>query len=72
MVGSQGLLLDRQRALKERLGLGVLALVPVELRQVVEARAHVGVVGPEGLLPDGQRPLVERLGLGVEALVVVK
>ena len=72
MVGAQRLLPDRQRALVERLGLGVAALRVVEYGQVVEARGDVGVVGSQRLLPDRQRALVERLGLGVAALVLVK
>ncbi len=36
MLGSQGLFPNRQRALVERLGLGVAALIVVERRQVVE------------------------------------
>ena len=46
MLGPQGLLSDPQRTLVERLGLGVLALGVVELRQVVEALGHVGMLRP--------------------------
>ena len=45
MLGSQGLFLDRQRALVERLGLPVTALGLVEQRQVVEARGHMWMLG---------------------------
>ena len=69
---SQGLLHDRQRALVERLGLGVAALGFVERGQVVEARGHVGVRRSEGLLHDRQRALMKRLGLGVAALGFVE
>ena len=67
MVGAERLLADGQGALEERLGLGVVALRTVQLRQVVEAGGGVGMVGAERLLADGQGALVERLGLGVLA-----
>ena len=69
MVGAQRLLADGERALVERLGLGVAALGAIELGQVVERGADIGVVGAQRLLADGERALVERLGLGVAALV---
>ena len=53
----------------ERLGLGIFRVVPVDLRQVVEARGRVGMFRPQRLPPDRQRPLDERLGLGIPALV---
>ena len=43
MFGSQGLLLNRQRAQVERLGLRVLALQVIELRQVVEKDGSGGI-----------------------------
>ena len=69
VVCAERLLPDRQRALVERLGVGVLALVLVHDGQVVEGRGHVGVVCAERLLLDRQRALVERLGVGVLALL---
>ena len=68
----QRLLFDRQRPLVQWLGLGVLALVFVEPRQIVQGRRRVRVVWPQRLLVDRQRPLVQWLGLGVLALVVVE
>ena len=68
MVGTERLLADRQRSLVERLGLGVAALVSVQLSQVVQRLRDIGMVGTERLLADRQRALVERLGLGVAAL----
>ena len=56
----------------ERLGLGVAALGPIQLGQVVEGRADAGVVGAERLLANRQRALVQRLGLGVAALALVQ
>ena len=70
VVGAQRLLADGERALVERLGLGVAALGAVERGQVVERGADIGVVGAQRLLADGERALVERLGLGVAALGV--
>ena len=66
--GPKRLFPDRQRPLVKRLGLRVLALVSVKLRQVVEARGHVGVLRAQRLFPDRQRPLVKGLGLRVLAL----
>ena len=68
MVGAERLLRDRQRALEERLGVGVAALGSVQLGQVVERDGDIGVVGAERLLADRQRALEERLGVGVAAL----
>src|SRR5580700_7046303 len=68
MVGAEGFLFDRQRALVEPLRLGVLALEEIYAGQVVEGLSHVGMVGAEGLLPDRQRALIEPLRLGVLAL----
>ena len=56
----------------ERLGLGVAALGSVQVGQVVERGADVGVVGPQRLLTDREAALVERLGLGVAALGLVQ
>ena len=71
VVCAERLLLDRQRALVERLGVGVLALVCVHDGQVVEGVGHIGVVCAERLLLDRQRALVEPLGVGVLALLLV-
>ena len=71
MVCAERLLADRQRALVEPLGVGVLALRPVHVGQVVEGLRHIGMAGAERLLPDRQRTLVEPLGVGVLALRLV-
>ncbi len=71
MLGSEGLLHDRQRALVERLGVGVLALGDVEQRHVVEALGHVGVNWSQRILAYGKRPLVEPLRVCVAALETV-
>ena len=44
--GTQLLLADRQRPLVERLGLRILALVTVEVRQVVEPDCQGGMLEP--------------------------
>ncbi len=71
MLRPEGRLVDRQRPLVPRLRLGVLALVVVEPRQVVEARGNTRVLGTQRLLPDRQGAFVGRLGLGVSALETV-
>ena len=55
----------------ERLGVRVAALGSIQPRQVVERRAHVGVVGTERLFDDGEAALVERLGVRVAALGLI-
>ena len=72
MIGPERLLVDRQRPLDERLGLGVAALISIEPSQIVQRSRDIGMIGPERLLVDRQRALVERLGLGVAALVAVE
>src|SRR6516165_6771805 len=57
MVWAEGLLPDRQRASVEWLGLGVLGLGAVDLREVVQARGHVGVVRSDRVLGDFERLL---------------
>jgi hypothetical protein len=64
-VGPQRLFLNRQGALVERLGLGVLPLGRIEARQAVEALRHGGMGGPQHLFPNRQGALVERFGLGI-------
>ena len=55
MLGAEGLLADGERALEQRLGLGVAAGVSVEQAQVVERGGEVGMLGAEGPLADGER-----------------
>ena len=69
MLGSQGLLEDRQRPLMKRLGLGVLALGVIERRQVVEAGGQAWVCGSEFLcFLEASQPRF--LCFGVVALLV--
>ena len=46
MVGAEGLLQNGQRPAIERLCLSIRALRPIQLREVVEAHRHIGVVSP--------------------------
>ena len=69
MIGTEGFLRDGQRALVERLGLGVAALSLVEQSEVVQRPRDIGMIGTERLLVDRQRSLVERLGVGVATLL---
>ena len=69
VVGPQRLLADGQAALVERLGLGVAALVPIQLGQIVERSANIGWSGPSAFSRMARLRLIERLGLGVAALV---
>ena len=70
MVRAQRLLVDAQRPLIERLGLGVAALGSVQFGQVVERRGDQRVVGPQRLLADRQHTLGERDRFGVLAFTI--
>ena len=54
MFGSVGLLVDRQRAAHQRLGLRLTVRDLEQRRQVVEVRGDVGMVGAVKLLVDPQ------------------
>jgi hypothetical protein len=70
MVGTERLLIDRQRSFEQRLGVGIATLARVKRSQAVERSRDIGIVGTERFLPDRQRSLVERLG--ERRLVVVR
>ena len=72
MFRPEGLFLDLKRPLVKGLGPGVLPLIVVEPREVVEAGSHGRVLRPEGLFLDLKRPLVKGLSLRVLALVAVE
>ena len=72
MVWPKSLFSNRQRALEERLGLGVFALGAVKYPQVIEAPGYVGMLRAESILSNRQRALIKRLGFGVPTLVNVK
>ena len=67
MLGAERLLADRERALKERLGLGVAAGGLVEIGQIAETIGDLRVLRAESLLVDSEGALEERLGLTVTA-----
>jgi hypothetical protein len=71
MIGAKAPLADGERALEERLGLGVAVLVSVEEAKVVKARGGNGMIRAEDALAEGEGALVEGLGLGVAALLAV-
>ena len=57
VLRAKHLFINSQGALGERLGLVVLAPVPVEDCQVVEQVEGVGMIDPVLFLPDGERLL---------------
>src|ERR1700738_2052715 len=72
MIAPERLLVNRQRTLVERLGVGVAALVVIEQRQIVQRRRDLGMIAPECLLVNGQRTLVQRLGVGVAGFAAIQ
>ena len=72
MIGTERFFADRQRALVERLGVGIAALVVVKHRQIVQRLRDIGMIGTKRLFSDRQRALVERLGVGIATLLLVK
>ena len=52
-----------ERALEERLGLGVAALGLIELREIVHAWKRIGMLFAQHPLAGLERALIERLGL---------
>ncbi len=59
-VGPERLLVDLERLLIKRFGLGVIAHLEVEKRQVIETLGNVRVVGPERLLTEEVKKLPDR------------
>jgi len=49
MVRPKRLFADRQRTLIERLELGIIALIAIEFREVVERCADIGMVRPSAI-----------------------
>jgi hypothetical protein len=72
MLRSEHLLADRERALVERLRLGIVALNFVQQSEVVEAGGDVRMLRSEQLLAHCEGALVERLRLGIAALNLVQ
>ena len=72
VLRTQRLLSNGQRPLVKGLSLLGLALLLVELCQVMERLCHIGMLGSQRFLPDGQGLVEERFSLLVLALVVVE
>jgi len=53
---------DGERALIERLGTLVRALIPIEIGEIAEQVAEAGMVLAEGCFTDEEGPLEELLG----------
>ncbi len=71
MVFWKRLLVDGQGTLKERLGLLVASLSPVELSQIIEGGAGVRMLRSLCLLLDSQSSQVEGLSLGIAGVLVI-
>ncbi len=69
MVRTKGILVNRQRPLVERLGLGVAALGFVESRQVVEKGGSGRIIRAKLFRPQSQGFLGIGFGLRVAALL---
>ena len=65
MILAERLFFDLDRAPKERLSLGILALVLEVKGEIVVIERNVGIILAESLFLDLDRPPIERLGLGV-------
>jgi len=63
MVGSEGLLVDLQRPVKERFGVVELTLVGIQEAQVVLRARQQRMIGAQRLFPYLARPPPELLGL---------
>src|SRR5258708_3389498 len=72
MLWTQGFLINRQCALVEWSGASVIALVFIQLCQIVEHLRHVAMIRPEGFLHYRQGALVERSGTSVVALGLIQ
>ena len=68
MIGATLLFYDGERALAQRLGCGVAALLLVDGSEPAKRLPQVGMVGAQCLFRNRQRTLDERLGLGVAPL----
>src|SRR5215470_12023807 len=70
MIGADRLLMDRQRSLEERLGIGVAPLVVVEESQIVKLCYEIGILSTAQILVDHEQALSERNRIGVFALTI--
>ncbi len=67
LLGGEGPFSDGQGSLIERLRFGVLPLVAIDTRQIIQRQGEIGVIRPQGLCLDVARPPQQRLGFGVAA-----
>ena len=72
MLRAERFFANRQRALQERFGFGVIAHRMVNERQVVEAGCGDGMLRAERFFLNHQRAAVERFGFSVIAHRLVK
>ena len=70
MLDTIGLLVDRQSAAHQRLGLRQTVRRLEQLSQVVETNSDVGVLGTVGLLVDRQHATHQRLGFVPETFCI--
>ena len=71
MVWSKRVLPDCQRALVQRLCLGIQALLIIDDRQVVQGKGHIKRVWVYGLLVDSKSSFVQRFCLGIQASCLI-
>src|SRR5262249_61492617 len=64
IIGTERFLVDRQRALVERLGVGGSTLYAVKQRQIVQRRRDLRGIGTERFLVDRQRGPQKRVCFG--------
>ena len=69
---AEGLLVDRQRALKKRLGLSIVAPGAVQCGEVAQGCGPRRDIGPHRLLVDYQCAIEKQFGLFVLALVAMQ
>jgi hypothetical protein len=72
MLWTGRFLVDRKRALKQRLGVGMAALPLIKRRHIVQFGRDLPGIEAEHFLHDGDGSLVERFGLGVVAHIAVE
>ena len=72
MIGTQRLFIDRKRALVELLCLGIAALKPVKLGQIVQRYGDIGMIWTERLFSYRECALEEQLSVGIAALSEIK
>src|SRR5436190_6209324 len=72
MLGTGGLLVDRQRPLEQGFGVVVTALLFVERGQIVQGLAEIGMRRRKRSFANGQRASEQRLGIGKALLALIE